>query len=47
MKRVLEQVYFGGEEKTKNELAAFAKDKYGEYGGYAQQYLFAYAREEL
>ena len=47
MKRVLEQVYFEGEEKTKNELAAFAKDKYGEYGGYAQQYLFAYAREEL
>lgn len=47
MKRVLEQVYFGGEEKTKNELAVFAREKYGEYGGYAQQYLFAYAREEL
>lgn len=47
MKRVLEQVYFGGEAKTKTELAAFAREKYGEYGGYAQQYLFAYAREEL
>ena len=47
MKRVLEQVYFEGEEKTKNELAVFAREKYGEYGGYAQQYLFAYAREEL
>jgi len=47
MKRVLEQVYFGGEAKTKTELAAFAQEKYGEYGGYAQQYLFAYAREEL
>ncbi len=47
MKRVLEQVYFGGEAKAKTELAAFAREKYGEYGGYAQQYLFAYAREEL
>ena len=24
---------------------SFAKDKFGEYGGYAQQYLFYYARE--
>ena len=47
MKRLLEKVYFGGKEKSKPELAAFAKEKYGEYGGYAQQYLFAYAREEL
>ena len=47
MKRVMEHVYFKGEEQSKEKLAAFAREKYGEYGGYAQQYLFAYAREEL
>ena len=47
MKRVLEHVYFGGEEKDKSFLACFARDRYGELGGYAQQYLFAYARENL
>ena len=47
MKRILEQVYFKGEERSKTELAGFAREKYGEYGGYAQQYLFAYAREWL
>lgn len=46
MKRILEQMYFKGEEKSKTELAAFAREKYGVYGGYAQQYLFAYAREK-
>ena len=46
MKRIMEQVYFSGEEQSKDKLAAFAKEKYGEYGGYAQQYLFAYAREQ-
>lgn len=47
MKRVLEQVYFDGVEKTKTQLATFAAERFGEYGGFAQQYLFAYARENL
>lgn len=44
MKRVLEQVYFNGEEKSKEYLFDFSKDKFGSLGGYAQQYLFAFAR---
>ncbi|MCQ2551397.1 MAG: 8-oxoguanine DNA glycosylase [Clostridia bacterium] len=30
--------------KTKKQMAAFAADHFGSYGGYAQQYLFYYAR---
>ena len=44
MKRVLEQVYFNGEDKSKEYLFEFSKDKFGDLGGYAQQYLFAFAR---
>ena len=44
MKRILEEIYFNGEEKKKDFLFDFAKEKFGEIGGYAQQYLFAYAR---
>ena len=44
MKRVLEQVYFNGEEKSKEYLFDFSKDKFGSLGGYAQQSLFAFAR---
>lgn len=44
IKRILEDIYF--KEETKLEvLQTFAKEKFGEYGGYAQQYLFYYARE--
>ena len=43
VKRIMEQVYFN--EDTPNEkIMAFAKENFGEYGGYAQQYLFHYAR---
>lgn len=44
IKRIMESIYF--HEDTKKEIIEeFAKKKYGEYGGYAQQYLFFYGRE--
>jgi len=42
MKRVMEAEYGL---KTPKEMAAFAEENFGEYGGFAQQYLFYYIRE--
>ncbi len=44
VKRVMETLYFGGEETDIKKIHAFAEDKWGELAGYAQQYLFYYAR---
>ena len=44
MKRIMESMYFG-ESTDPKKIMEFAKEKYGGYGGYAQQYLFYYARE--
>ena len=44
IKRIMEYMYFK-KETSNNEIMEFAKEKFGEYGGYAQQYLFYYARE--
>lgn len=44
IKRIMEQLYFG-EEKTISEIAKLANDKFADNGGFAQQYLFFYARE--
>jgi len=43
--RIMEQLYYNGEKAKKEEIMAFAKEHFGEYGGYAQQYLFFYARD--
>ena len=44
MKRIMEYMYF--EEDTKKEIIEkFAMEKFGEYAGFAQQYLFFYGRE--
>ena len=40
IKRIMEQLYFSGKETDKEKIAAFAKTRFGSYGGYAQQYLF-------
>ena len=45
IKRIMETMYFGGDEVSKEEIAEFAKKTYGKYGGYAQQYLFYYGRD--
>lgn len=44
IKRVMEHLYFGGNERDIKTIHAFAQNKWGEYAGYAQQYLFYYAR---
>lgn len=45
IKRIMEELYFNGEDTPKDVIAKFAKENYGEYGGYAQQYLFCYGRD--
>ena len=47
MKRIMEQMYFDGKDTKKQDIEAFAVNKYGDLGGYAQQYLFDYARTTL
>lgn len=44
IKRIMESMYFG-REASKQEIMDFAAEKFGEYGGFAQQYLFYYGRE--
>ena len=43
VKRIMEQVYFH-KDTPKEEIMEFAEKNFGEYGGYAQQYLFYYER---
>lgn len=45
IKRIMEYVYFH-EDTPKEKIMVFAKDNFGEYGGYAQQYLFHWARTQ-
>jgi N-glycosylase/DNA lyase len=44
VKRVMEELYFKREASFK-EIQEFARDYFGELAGFAQQYLFYYARE--
>ena len=44
IKRAVETFYFDGENLSINEIAAFAREKYGNCAGCAQQYLYYYAR---
>jgi len=43
IKRIVEKIYFGKSVENKD-IYRFAKERFGNYGGYAQQYLFYYAR---
>lgn len=43
IKRIMEEMYFG-RETDKKVIEKFAAEKFGEFGGYAQQYLFMYAK---
>jgi N-glycosylase/DNA lyase len=46
IERVLREIYFKGKRKvTTQRLKLFAQEYFGPYGGYAQQYLFHYARK--
>lgn len=44
VKRIMEKIYFD-KETQKSQIEILAEQLYGSYGGYAQQYLFYYARE--
>ena len=44
IKRIMEYCYTDGEQ-TKDAISALAKQKFGDLGGFAQQYLFYWARE--
>lgn len=44
IKRIMEYCYFDGEQSIKT-ISELAEKKFGVLGGYAQQYLFFYARE--
>lgn len=44
IKRIMEHCFFDGEQ-DKETISAFAREKFAELGGFAQQYLFFWARE--
>lgn len=44
IKRIMENIYFK-EDTSKEKIMDYAKERFGEYGGYAQQYLFYFARD--
>lgn len=46
VKRVMEYFYFNEEDTSIKKIHSFAKEKWGDLAGYAQQYLFYYARSE-
>ena len=46
IKRIMENLYIK-QEVPLREIEKYAKEKFGEYGGIAQQYLFVYAKENM
>lgn len=46
MKRIMHELY-GYDEKDMKGMSSYAHENFGEYSGFAQQYLFYYARENL
>ena len=44
VKRVMQHFYFDNEEVNIRKIQDLSKEKWGEYAGFAQQYLFHYAR---
>ena len=45
IKRIMQEVYFDKKETKNKDIIDFANSKYGDYAGYAQQYLFYYGRQ--
>ena len=44
IKRIIEQHYFYGNEKSKKEIKQFGQQYFGSYAGYANQYLYHWGR---
>jgi N-glycosylase/DNA lyase len=47
MTRVMRYCYFGGSKVSTATISHFARERFGDLAGYAQQYLFHYARRRL
>lgn len=45
IKRSVEKYYFSSQDTPISEIEKFAAEKFGEFGGFAQQYIFFYTRE--
>lgn len=45
IKRIMEEIHFEGKDTKKEIIYEKALKLYGQYGGYAQQYLFCYGRD--
>lgn len=45
VKRIMSELYFNGREASVKEIHQKAEECFGDYAGYAQQYLFNYARQ--
>ena len=45
IKRIVSYLYFGGEDISANKTREFGIEHFGDYAGYAQLYLFHYARK--
>ena len=46
IKRGVERLYFGGKAIAPKKAAEFARERFGQYAGYAQEYLYHYLRHE-
>lgn len=46
IKRTVESFYFKGKQQSIPVISAFAQEQFGALGGFAQQYLFFFAREQ-
>ncbi|MDD5449929.1 MAG: DNA glycosylase [Candidatus Omnitrophica bacterium] len=44
IERIIQDIYFNGKEIAHSEIRKFAEEYFGEYAGYAQQYLYHYGR---
>jgi N-glycosylase/DNA lyase len=47
VKRAVERFYFQGRPRTPKQIHIFARERFGPLAGYAQQHLFAFARERM
>lgn len=47
IKKIMQELYFHNKEVSNKEIRSFANDYFGQYAGYAQQYLYMFARNRL
>ena len=46
IKRAVQKVYFGGRETRVDDIRQFGRGHFGRYAGYAQEYIYYYARTQ-